>query len=118
MHSAIEGPEAAVYYRGEAQLAGGQAEVALPDYFEPLTLKDQRTVQLTPIDGWSPLYVVGGVQGGKFGVRTAAGGSPTQRFYWEVKAVRADVARLAHEQAKPQDTRLVKPEDLPVTPTR
>jgi hypothetical protein len=62
-----------------------------------LTRKEQRTVQLTPIDGWAPLYVARGVEG-RFTVRTANGGNPTQRFYWEVKAVRADVAPLVVEK--------------------
>ena len=102
VHSSLEGPEVGVYYRGEAQLANGEASVTLPPYFEALTRKEQRTVQLTTLDGWSPLYVVGGVQGGRFIVRTAAGGNPAQRFYWEVKAVRADVAPLALEAEKPK----------------
>ncbi len=41
-----------------------------------------------------------GVQGGRFTVRTASGGNPAQRFYWEVKAVRADVAPLQVEKLK------------------
>jgi hypothetical protein len=101
IHSSLEGPEVGVYYRGEAQLVTGQAEVLLPAYFEALTRKERRTVQLTPLDGWSPLYVIGGVQSGKFLVRTAAGGDPSQRFYWEVKATRADVAPVQVERVKP-----------------
>jgi hypothetical protein len=104
IHSSLEGPEVGVYYRGEAQLQAGQAEVVLPPYFEALTLKDQRTVQLTPLDGWSPLYVAGGVQGGRFVVRTGEGGNPAQRFYWEVKAVRSDVGQLVVERDKPEET--------------
>ena len=33
-HCSLEGPEAAVYYRGEARLLDGVATVVLPDYFE------------------------------------------------------------------------------------
>jgi hypothetical protein len=33
-------------------------------------------------------------------VRTANGGNPAQRFYWEVKAVRSDVAPLVVEMSK------------------
>ena len=98
VHSALEGPEAAVYYRGAARLENGEAAISLPPYFEALTLKTHRTIQLTPIDGWSPLYVVEGVQGGQFTVRTAREGNPLQRFYWEVKAVRADVPPLVVEK--------------------
>jgi hypothetical protein len=97
VHSAIEGPETAVYYRGEAQLRDGETVVTLPPYFEPLTRKEQRTVQLTPVDAWAPLYVVGVVAEGRFRVRTPSGGNPSQRFFWEVKAVRADVEPLIVE---------------------
>ncbi len=102
-HTSLEGPEIGVYYRGEAQLAQGVAEVTLPAYFESLTRKANRTVLLTPVGGWSPLYVEAEVQGGKFTVRTAAGGNPSQRFYWEVKAVRADVAPVAVEKTKARE---------------
>ncbi len=112
-HSSLEGPEASVYYRGEAQLEKGEAQVVLPAYFEALTRKDERTVQLTPVGGWSPLYVMKGVEGGKFLVRAAAGGNPSQRFYWEVKAVRADLAPVEVERVKPRD---VRPE--PYSPKR
>ncbi|MBI5571100.1 MAG: hypothetical protein HY914_14240 [Desulfomonile tiedjei] len=104
VHSALEGPEAAVYYRGEAQLHNGKVVIALPSYFEALARKEQRTVQLTPIDGWSPLYVEEKVQEGRFTVRTAKGGDPDQRFYWEVKAVRADVPSLVVEKPKGSET--------------
>lgn len=103
IHSALEGPEAAVYYRGETQLKDGKVEVTLPAYFEALTRKERRTVQLTPIDGWAPLYVEEGVQEGRFTVRTAKGGNPTWRFYWEVKTVRADVPTLVVEKLKAAD---------------
>jgi len=101
VHSVLEGPEVAVYYRGEAQLVGGEAVVALPPYFEALTQLDQRTVQLTCVGSWSPLYVADGLQNGQFLVRTTPEGSPIQRFYWEVKAVRADVPQIVVEKVKP-----------------
>ncbi|GEM_PF-2411919 len=100
VHSALEGPEVAVYYRGEAQLENGDIVITLPSYFEALTRKEQRTVQLTPIKGWAPLYVADETQDGRFSVKTANGGNPTQRFYWEVKAVRADVDPLVVEKLK------------------
>lgn len=56
-------------------------------------------MQLTPIKGWSPLFVADEIQEGRFSVKTA-GGSPNQRFYWEVKAVRADVDPLIVERLK------------------
>jgi hypothetical protein len=99
-HSSLEGPEIAVYYRGEAELVNGAALVVLPDYFESLTRKEERTVQLTAVGGWAPLYVESPIQNGQFTVKAAQGGGTTQRFYWEVKAVRSDVSRLVVEQQK------------------
>ncbi|GLQ89924.1 hypothetical protein [Dyella flagellata] len=101
VHCAIEGPEAAVYYRGESQLAGGIATVALPDYFEPLTLPTQRTVQITPIyEANEPISSLASsaVRNGSFNVRMITPDNPSQRFYWEVKAVRADVPALQVER--------------------
>lgn len=98
-HSSLEGPEIAVFYRGEAALVDGEAIVVLPAYFERLTLREHRTVHLTPVGGWSPLFVSAGVRNGRFVVRTD-GPNRTQRFYWEVKAVRADVAPLVVEDVK------------------
>jgi hypothetical protein len=96
-HSVLEGPEIAVFYRGEAALTAGEAVVTLPPYFEALTRPEGRTIQLTAVGGWSPLYVVGDIVAGAFWVR-ASTGNPGQRFFWEVKAVRADVPPLVVER--------------------
>jgi hypothetical protein len=100
-HAAVEGPEAAVYYRGEAQLAGGRAEVRLPDYFESLTAKQGRTVILTNVDGFDRLAVQRQrgmqVSGGRF-VVVSDNRASTQAFSWEVKATRADVSPLEVEK--------------------
>ncbi len=96
VHASLEGPGDGVYYRGEARLVNGSVVIDLPPYFEALTRKDRRTVQLTPIGGPSVLYVATAVEGGRFTVR-ADNGDSEQRFYWEVKAVRADLAPLVVE---------------------
>jgi hypothetical protein len=94
-HSVIEGPEAAVFYRGEGQTVGGILDITLPDYFEALTLPTDRSVLVTPLfeDDAEPFAQLAAsrVVNGKFRVRSA---SDSQKFYWEVKAVRADVAPL------------------------
>lgn len=100
VHGTLEGPELAVYYRGESQLDKGQAEVGPPSYFEALVRTEGRTVQLTPLDGWSPLYVEKGVQNGRFRVMTTPSGNPAQRFYWEVKGVRADADAVQPERLR------------------
>jgi len=103
VHSTLEGPEVAVFYRGEAQLQGGIAKITLPSYFEALTRKENRTVQLTNIGGFDSLAVktTNGhiIQDGSFTVYSS---DPTssQKFFWEVKAVRSDVPLLEVEQKK------------------
>jgi len=88
IHACIEGPTVDVYYRGEARLSDGAATVTLPSYFEALTKKENRTVTLTCIGGWSKLWVEGEVTDGMLTVR---GDVPSQRFYWEVKAERGSI---------------------------
>jgi len=104
VHACIEGPEVAVYYRGEGKLVNNIARVELPPYFEALTRKEGRTVQLTAIyDGpETPVAQLAAsrVVNGLFSVHAVDGKNPTQAFYWEVKAVRADLAPLETELRK------------------
>ncbi len=103
IHATLEGPEAAVYYRGEAQLSKGSATVKLPDYFEKLTRKENRTILLTPIiEKNEPISTLATteVKNGKFAVKSIDEKNPSQKFYWEVKAVRADVDLLSVEIPK------------------
>ena len=99
-HACIEGPEAAVYYRGESRLVDGVAHVVLPGYFEALVRSDGRTVQLTAVaDLDEPVAVLAAtpVVDGAFTVRAATEANPRQRFYWQVTGVRADVEPLEVE---------------------
>ena len=57
VYAALEGPEAGTYLRGTAVTAGGEAVVELPEHFAKVTEADGLTVQLTPLGGWSRLYV-------------------------------------------------------------
>ena len=96
-HGSLEGPEFGVYYRGTAKLSGGKTTVTLPAYFEKLTRKEGRTVQLTAKGSEPFLLSYEDIKDGKFVVRgTKANGE----FSWEVKAVRADIAPLEVERAK------------------
>jgi hypothetical protein len=94
VHAAIEGPEIAVYYRGEGLVRQGCACIELPAYFESLTRRDGRTVHITPVssDGEPAVALsTSPVVEGRFFVRTLDGALLDQRFYWEVKAIRADL---------------------------
>ena len=102
VHACLEGPEAGVYYRGEGSLLNGTAEILLPDYFESLTRPEGRTVILSQVDGADPIYTESNSEGaliedGRFIVKSTIPNS-SQRFVWEVRAVRADVPELAVEQ--------------------
>jgi hypothetical protein len=102
-HSTLEGPENAVFYRGEAELSDGKATVQLPDYFEALTRKENRTVLITPkFEGNSPVSMLAAseVDDGKFDVKMIDRKNASQKFYWEVKAVRADIGILDVEEQK------------------
>ncbi|MCX5681992.1 MAG: hypothetical protein NT079_06995, partial [Candidatus Omnitrophica bacterium] len=95
VHACLEGPEAAVFYRGEAQLKDGKVVIKLPDYFESLTRKENRTVLLTSIGEKPCLLSASEVKDGKV---TVYGMEPNAKFYWEVKAVRKDIGPLEVEK--------------------
>lgn len=103
IHACMEGPENGVYYRGTARLVDGEAIITLPEYFEALTRKEDRTVQLTPQGGKPFLLSAGEVADGRF---KAHGTEPNGAFCWEVKAVRADVAPLEVEVEKQEPSSL------------
>lgn len=100
IHACAEGPENVVFYRGQAALENGAVVIELPAYFEALCAEEGRSVQLTPIaddphDEWCPVLHATYPQDGKFWVGLGSGMViPDQRFWWEVKAVRKDVAPL------------------------
>jgi hypothetical protein len=96
-HSTLEGPEAAVFYRGQGRLLNGESTVKLPGYFEKLTRKDGRTVQLTARGKEPFLLSYTDITDGSFNVY---GTRSDGEFSWEVKAVRADVAPLETERLK------------------
>ena len=75
----------------------------LPTYFEALTRIDDRTVMLTAVSEENEPVVglaASPVRDGRFVVRAADAGNSSQRFHWEVKAVRADVDRVVVEPEK------------------
>ena len=48
VYASMEGPEAAMYVRGTAELINGAATVRLPRHFEAMAVAQGMTVQLTP----------------------------------------------------------------------
>jgi len=119
IHACLEGPENGVYYRGEVTTTNGTAEIVLPDYFEPLTYEEERTVLLTQIFEDDDDVVIGSntpatllasrVKDGKFKIRST---NPTVKVYWEVKAVRRiNVDRLEVERVRYIPTATLKETD-------
>ncbi|MBA7714361.1 hypothetical protein ES703_123383 [subsurface metagenome] len=89
-HSFIEGPEMTNIYKGRTKLVNGVATIELPSYFDALNHPNGREIILTPINGWSPLYLDGKIKDNKFTVKTTKEGNPEQEFSWVILAVRND----------------------------
>lgn len=87
-YACVEGPEAAMYVRGTAQLMDGRAFVTLPRHFTAMAAVEGVTVQITPLsaDCNGIAVVKKGTDG--FEVRELMRGVSDAGFDWEVKAVR------------------------------
>jgi hypothetical protein len=96
IHACLEGPENGVFYRGEVMVEDGSAEITLPDYFEALTFREDRSVLLTQImgdDSGFAMLAASRIENGKFRIRSSV---KSALVAWEVKAVRRiGVERLA-----------------------
>jgi hypothetical protein len=108
-YASLEGPEAAAYIRGTAHLAGGTAQIELPEHFQDVALAEGMTVQVSPRSAASLGLAVVEVSPAQFTVRELMGGEGDYAFDWEVMAVRAGHAdyqvirpRLAHESTAPR----------------
>jgi hypothetical protein len=105
-HSFVESVDRKNLYDGVATLDGdGEAEVALPRWFEPLN-RDLR-YQLTAVGApASDLHISRELTDGRFGI---AGGAPRQRVSWQVTGIRDDAWSRAHplavEEPKGQEER-------------
>jgi hypothetical protein len=105
-HSFVESPDMMNVYNGNITLdEGGEAWVALPDWFEALN-RDFR-YQLTPIGAPGPnLHVAAKVSGGRFKI---AGGQPSAEVSWQVTGIRQDAwanaNRIVVEEEKKSEDR-------------
>ncbi len=105
-YSALEGPEAGTYYRGTARLIDGVAVVELPEHFAKLTEAEGLTVQLTPVGGWSRLWVAERSPR-RLEVRAAPGGAATGVDFL-VQGVRRGYADFAVERRAPAGRQMEK----------
>ncbi len=89
-HSCIESNERINIYKGRGKLKNGVAVVTLPNYFDVLNHPDGREINLTCINGWSPLYLEGKIQNNQFVIKTTDQGNTDQEFSWVIYGVRND----------------------------
>jgi hypothetical protein len=85
--------------RGQARLRNGEAVITLSESLVRLARAGRATVQLTPIGGWSPLYVAEPGHNGVLLVRTA-GGDQAQAFFWELRGTDLESPSIAHDTGK------------------
>lgn len=88
-YACVEGPEAAMYVRGTAQLVNGEAIVTLPRHFTAMALAAGITVQITPLSADCNGIAVVKKGTDTFAVKELMRGTSNASFDWEVKAVRA-----------------------------
>ncbi|MCD4697903.1 MAG: hypothetical protein K8S16_16885 [Bacteroidales bacterium] len=113
-HNCIESPEMMNIYKGRAKLVNGEVVIELPNYFDALNHPENREINLTSVNGWSPLYLDGEIANNQFFVKTTEQGNPNQEFSWVVYAVRNDKWAqdnpLVVEEEKGVNNRFVKGE--------
>lgn len=100
-YASLEGPEAAAYVRGQAQLSNGEAFVPFPHHFYLIANPKDMTVILTPQE-WDTfgLAVVEKTPKGIY-VKELKGGKGNFHFDWEVKCVRKGHEDFQVERPRP-----------------
>lgn len=87
-YACIEGPEAAAYERGTAQLINGEAFIPFSETFGLVANPTTMTVNLTPLSAESMGMAVIEKRSDGFRVKELMKGKGNYEFDWEVKAVR------------------------------
>lgn len=91
-YACIEGPEAAAYVRGTAELINGKAIIPFPEHFILVASPETLTVTLTPNSGSSKGLAVVKKTAEGFEVEELSNGTGSYPFDWVAMAV-----RLGHE---------------------
>jgi len=87
-YASLEGPEAAMYIRGNGRLVNGRAQINLPDHFRDLANMEMATLQLTPASFRSLGLGYEVDENGQITVGELGGGHGSYAFSWVVTAVR------------------------------
>jgi len=87
VYVSLEGPEHAVFIRGNANLKNGKATIEMPEEWQQVAAEEGITVNLTPIGSWAPLYAES-VSKSKVIVQVAKGGDKDASFSYYIMAKR------------------------------
>jgi hypothetical protein len=87
-YTSIEGPEAAMYVRGKANLVNGRAIIKLPEHFSALAVASSITVTLTPRSFNSKGLATGKISSNAIEVGELFNGTGSYEFDYVVYAVR------------------------------
>ncbi len=87
-YACIEGPEAAAYERGTAQLINGEATIQFSEHFELVLNHTTMTVTLTPLDANAKGLAVIEKTATGFKVKELNGGTGNYSFDWRAEGVR------------------------------
>ena len=88
VYASLEGPEAAAYDRGSAQLKKGQVFIPFNKYFRLIKSDEDLTIQLTPRSADSKGLAVTEITPEGFWVKELQRGKGNYALFWEVKAIR------------------------------
>ena len=88
VYACIEGPEAAAYVRGTAELSNGMVNIIFPDHFQAVATETSMTILITPLSADSKGLAVVEKSTSGFTVKELANGTGTYAFDWEAKCIR------------------------------
>ncbi len=87
-YTSVEGPEAAIYVRGTANLVSGQGHIEFPDHFAVMAVPSSITVSLTPRSASSMGLAAVSVSSQGIDVAELGGGTNSYSFDYVAYAVR------------------------------
>jgi len=87
-YTSLEGPEAAIYVRGTADLVSGSAYIKFPDHFSVMAVQSSTTVTLTPRSASSMGLAAVDVSSQGIQVAELGGGRNSYAFDYVAHAVR------------------------------
>lgn len=96
-HFCVEGPEVLNIYEGRTKLSGGEAVVALPDYYAAINRVGAEVYSLTPIGAPAALYIKQEVDNNRFVI----GGDRDVNLSWTLHVPRNDPACLEDLKRRP-----------------